>query len=87
MTLFSDTSPEAEAALVDLMRQMPGWRKLQMVGRLNRMVRMNVLSGLRKRYPDACEAELHRRLADILLGSELAQQVYGPLQENNLNHE
>jgi len=87
MTLFPDTTPEAEAILVDLMRQTPGWRKLQMVGQLNRMVRGNLLSGLRKRYPDASEAELRRRTADILLGPELALKVYGPLQENDPSHE
>lgn len=27
MTLFPDTTPEAEAILVDLMRQTPGWRR------------------------------------------------------------
>jgi len=87
MTLFSDTTPEAEAILIDLMRRTPGWRKLQMVGQLNRMVRANVLSGLRKRYPNAGDVELQRRLADILLGPELALKAYGPLPGNDLGHE
>ena len=34
--------------------------------------------GLRKRHPDCSDIELRRRLADLLLGDELAQQVYGP---------
>lgn len=33
--LFSDTSPEAEAVLIDLLRQAPPWRKFEMVGELN----------------------------------------------------
>ena len=75
--LFDDTRPEA--VLIDLLRRAPGWRKLQMVDRLNAGVRTLVLSGLRERYPNADAIELRRRLADILLGPELAAQVYGPL--------
>ena len=36
-------------------------------------------SGLHQRYPNTSEAELRRRLADLLLGSELAEKTYGPL--------
>ena len=77
--LFSDTRPEAEAVLIGLLRQAPPWRKLRMVGQLNQTVRTLALSGLRQRYPDAAPQELRRRLADLLLGSELAALVYGPL--------
>lgn len=34
-------------------------------------------AGLRRRYPDASEHEIRRRLADLLLGEELAKRVYG----------
>jgi len=87
MPLFPDTKPEAEAVLVDLMRKTPGWRKLRMVGQLNRMVRVNLSSGLRQRFPDASEAELRRRLADILLGPELALKAYGPEMTSAMNEE
>jgi len=33
---------------------------------------------LRQRHPNASPEELRRRLADILLGPELAVRVYGP---------
>lgn len=77
--LFSDTSPEAERVLIELWRQAPAWRKLHMVGQMNATVRTLALSGLRQRHPQASEAELRRRLADLLLGPELAGQAYGPL--------
>ena len=80
-TLSPDTRPEAEAVLIKLLRQAPPWRKLHMVGQLNQTVRTLALSGLRQRYPEATDQELRRRLADLLLGPELAAQVYGPLQE------
>ena len=76
--LFPDTRPEAEAVLIGLLRQAPPWRKLAMVGQLNQAVRTLALSGLRTRHPEATSQELRRRLADLLLGSDLAAQVYGP---------
>jgi hypothetical protein len=36
------------------------------------------LAGLRERFPKASARELHRRLATLLLGPELADKVYGP---------
>ena len=77
--LFPDTRPEAEAVLIGLLRQAPPWRKLIMVGQLNQAVRTLALSGLRIRHPEATSQELRRRLADLLLGPDLAAQVYGPL--------
>jgi hypothetical protein len=82
-TLFPDTSPDAEQVLVDLLRATPPWRKLEMVGQMNQAVRELALAGLRQRYPGASRDELRRRLAGLLLGEELAAQVYGvPIEEN-----
>lgn len=77
--LFPDTSPKAEAVLIELLRHTPAWRKLQMVDQMNQAVRALALSGLRQRYPDAGPGELDRRLADLILGSDLAARAYGPL--------
>jgi hypothetical protein len=75
-----DTSPEAEAFLFKLWRETPAWRKLELMEGLNRTARQLALAGLRRRHPDASPEALRRRLADILLGPELAAQVYGPLK-------
>ncbi|OQY19680.1 MAG: hypothetical protein B6I34_09320 [Anaerolineaceae bacterium 4572_32.1] len=85
--LFSDTRPEAEAVLIELLRQASPWRKLHMVGQLNQTVRTLALSGLRQRYPQATPQELRRRLADLLLGPDLAARVYGPLERQAANDE
>ena len=77
--MISDTHPETEKVLIQLLQQVPVWRKLEMMGELNRTARALALEGLRERYSTATEPELRRRLADILLGPELAQQVYGPI--------
>jgi hypothetical protein len=81
--LFPDTHPEAEAVLVHLLRSTPSWRKLEMVDQLNQSVKLLALSGLRQRYPNENEAQLRRRLADLLLGEELACNAYGPLTEKS----
>ena len=80
---FSDTHPEAEAVRLQLLRAAPAWRKLELLGQLNVAAQKLALSGLRARYPNAGEAELRRRLADLLLGAELAARVYGDLPEES----
>ena len=78
--LFSDTSPAAEQVQLDLLRRASARRKLHMVAQMNLTVRRLALSGLSERYPLASKDELQRRLADLLLGAELAAKVYGPLR-------
>jgi hypothetical protein len=85
-TLSLDTRPDAEHVQIELMRQAPAWRKLAIVGQLNRTVRLLSVEGLRQRYPQATASELERRLADLWLGPELAAQVYGPFQEEAAAH-
>ncbi len=75
-SLFPDTQPEAERVQIELLRQAPAWRKLDMVGQLNQTLRTLALSGLRQRYPGATPRELRRRLADLLLGPALAALAY-----------
>ena len=78
----SDTSRAAESKLFELARKAPAWRKVELIGEMYRTVCDLALSGLRKRYPHAPAEELRRRLADILLGPELARRVYGPFPGN-----
>jgi hypothetical protein len=77
-----DTSKAAERVLFELARKTPSWRKVELIAEMRRTVCDLVLSGLRERYPKASAKELWRRLADILLGSELASRVYGPFPGN-----
>lgn len=81
MMTLSDTHPEAAAVQLRLLRATPVWRKVELWGQLNATARALALSGLRARYPQASEAELRRRLADLLLGADVAARVYGPLPE------
>jgi hypothetical protein len=60
---------------------MPPWRKLELVGDMNAAVQTLALAGLRQRHPDDTPEQRRRRLADLMLGAELAACVYGPMQE------
>ena len=80
-SLSRDTSPKAQRVQIELLRQAPPWRKLHMVAQMNQTLRDLALSGLRQRHPHASAEELRRRLADLLLGPELAMKVYGSLDE------
>jgi hypothetical protein len=76
---YSDTHPKMEALQIQLLRATPPWRKMELLAELNRAARELALAGLRNRYPQANEGELQRRLADLLLGEELARKVYGEI--------
>ena len=78
---ISDTHPKIERIQLELMRQAPVWKKLNMVGQMYQTTKLLSLSGLRQRYPEASDAQLRRRLADLLLGPELAAKAYGPMSD------
>ncbi len=75
-TIYSDTHPKMEALQIQLWRQASPTRKMHMLAQLNASAQMLAMTGLRSRFPQASEAELRRKLADVLLGKELAQKVY-----------
>jgi hypothetical protein len=79
--LYSDTHPKMETLQIQLWRQASPTRKMHMLAQLNACAHMLALAGLRSRYPQASEVELRRRLADLLLGKELASKVYGEIND------
>jgi len=81
LTLSSDTAPDIEKMYIERLRRMPAWRKLALVGEMNRAVQAMALAGLRQCYPDDTPDQRRRRLATLLLGPELAARVYGPAPE------
>ena len=76
--LNSDTSPDVEEMLFTYWRDAPAAEKWRRMMELNHSARFLALTGVRRRYPGASEEEIRRRLADLLLGAELAARVYGP---------
>ena len=77
--MLTDTHPKMASLQIELLRQTPPWRKAEMLGQMYHTTKQLALVGLRHRHPEASETELRRRLADLLLGSELAERVYGSL--------
>jgi len=82
-TQSTDTSPDAERVLIELLRRAPAWRKLRMVEDTNRSVKNLLLAGLRERFPQDPPAALRRRLAELWLGKEISAAAYGPQQEQS----
>ena len=80
-TLSQDTHPDAERKQIELLRQMPPWRRLDLAVQMTQTCHTLTLAGLRSRYPQASAQELHRRLAAQVLGAELASRAYGSLPE------
>lgn len=74
--LFSDSHPKIEELQIELIRQMPAWKKIAIMNGLNETVRTLAISGIKERHPNATPAQIQRLLANQILGSELAQKVY-----------
>ncbi|MFH1633290.1 MAG: hypothetical protein ABIG63_04660 [Chloroflexota bacterium] len=79
MLTISDTHPEIGRIQIDWMRTAPAWKKADMLGQMYQTMKQLALAGLRHRYPNASNVELRRRLADLILGPELAEKVYGAM--------
>ena len=81
--MLNDTLPEADTVLTQLFHEAPDWKKIKMVNEMTKTVYLLAETGVRDRYPDAGEAEVRRRLADVVLGEDLAEKVYGKLAVEN----
>jgi negative regulator of sigma E activity len=79
--LWPETQPDIERMQVERLRQMPAWRKMALMAEMTESVRTLALAGLRHRYPTDTPTQRRRRLADLLLGPELAARAYGPSPE------
>ncbi|MEW6213312.1 MAG: hypothetical protein AB1631_33755 [Acidobacteriota bacterium] len=75
--LFSDTDEKTERVLIELLQDVPAWKKLEQVEELTDTSRQLTLSGLRKRYPQASNEELRLKLAALLFGRETVIRAYG----------
>lgn len=75
--LSSDTSPQAEAVLIDLARSLPPRRKLEIAIGMSQAVREAALAGIRSRHPRASGEEIRKRLAALVLPRELVIAAYG----------
>lgn len=78
MRPLSDTSPAAEAFLIDGYRRMSPRRKLERVVALNRTVEQLAAVRLRAQYgSDLTPREMRLRLAALRLDPEIMRTVFG----------
>jgi hypothetical protein len=73
-----DTSPEAEAIQIDLLRMTPMWKRLRVAAEMSETVMLLSRLGVARRNPAASPHELRRLVGEAILGPELASRVYGP---------
>ena len=75
--LSLDTTPEAQQMHFELMRQLPGWKRLALACEITQALRLLVLADIRCRYPDASDEELRRRFIARVLPCEDVIRAYG----------
>ena len=74
-TLARDTEDRAERAQIEILKALPAWRKLELLGDACETNRALMLAGLKSRFPAASEDELHRMLMGLLIGDETADRI------------
>jgi hypothetical protein len=72
-----DTDPEAERALIEMLRCTPTWKRAEQLAGLIQARSVLILADLRRRYPEAGAEELRMRLASRLLPREDVVRVFG----------
>ena len=72
-----DTDETTERYLFDRLRQLPPWRKAEMLSASTKAAFGLAMAGLRQRYPDGSEPELRRRYAALVLGRDASIALFG----------
>jgi len=72
----TDTSPEAWAALLDLLRRMGGGRRAATAFRLTAFAREASRAGIRARHPDYGEEDVKRAFFRMLHGDDITRRVW-----------
>ena len=74
---LSDTHPDIEKRLIMGLRQMPGWRKLQLVQEMNEFADALAMADVRRHYPNADERECCLRVASRRVPADLMRKAFG----------
>jgi len=79
---MNDTSAKAEQVRLCALRAMSPTRRLSMALGWSQSMRELSRAGLRRQFPNFSEQELHRLMAERVLGTELALKAYGPMNSH-----
>ena len=80
-TLARDTSADAETVMLGIYREMPAWRRLELLDEACALSIELARVGLRRRNPGASDETIERLLRDLMLGEDLAAVIYGPREQ------
>jgi hypothetical protein len=72
-----DTDATTERYLFDRLRELPPWRKAEMLSASTKAAYGLAMAGLRQRYPAGSETELRRRYAALVLGRDASIALFG----------
>jgi hypothetical protein len=75
-TQSADTSPEAEALLIDEYRRMPSWVKVDRLSEIIRAAQELAIAGIRRRHPTATDDEIRLRLAALRLDRDTMKALF-----------
>ena len=81
-TAQADTSVAAQAIQDSLFRRASPTEKLAQVARLSRMVDLLSMAGLKQRHPTADDEMIRYLRAELRLGRELAERVFGARRDD-----
>jgi hypothetical protein len=73
--LARDTERSAQAVQIQILRAMPAWRKLELLADCCESNRALLEAGLRSRFPDSSDEEIHRMLVTSILGEETVSRI------------
>ncbi len=81
--LSSDTTDKAQQMHFEMMRRLPGWRRLALAFELTDATRQLILADILHHFPDASDGEVRRRFIARVLPREDVIRAYGfdPKQE------
>lgn len=82
-TCTTDTSPEAEAIQLDLLRKMTPKQRIQKMCSLSQNVRQMAFEAIRRRHPDYDEQDIRLAFIELHYGKSLADDVRRATQDAN----
>lgn len=74
-TLARDTDSSAQGVQIEILRSKPAWRKLELLADCCETNLTLMSAGLRRRFPEASEDDLHGLLMNLLWGEETAARI------------
>lgn len=81
--LASDTTIAAQEMQFELMRRLPGWKRLALAFELTEVTRQMVMADIVHHFPEAADDEIRRRFIARVLPHDDVIRAYGfdPKQE------